>query len=215
MTLKTGQKIIGSVILLTLLIVIIASLKVDRSLRILEEVTEAGSLEKIGMDHAPAVKASFQLFDWDGDGHEEFFELSDGTMSVKNGQAVLWQSPPEWQVTDFVIADSMQDGQPKLNLVVWKPGSYGQSKPFWQKQEDTSVKNHLFIMRLVDGRVIPAWQSSNLPNPICELDFQDVNHDGLQELVAQEGDYGNGTECDPKRVKHMEWKMWNFFEMDE
>lgn len=206
MPLQNSHKIIGSVILFTLLIIMVV-IYWTSSLRPEE------ALQSAGINHEPELETGVQLFDWDGDGQEESFGLDGGFMTVARGPDVIWRSPPEWQVTFFVLADSMHDGQTKLNLSVWKPGSYGPSQPFWLEEEDESVKNHLFIMRLVEGQVKPAWQSSNLPKPICSFDFKDVDHDGQLELVVQEGDYGLGIECQSKRVKYMQWKMWNFFEL--
>lgn len=193
-------------ILLTLLIVM-AVIYWTGSFRTEED------LYSVGIKHEPELETGVQLFDWDGDGQEESFWLDGGVMTVARGPDLIWRSPPEWRVTSFVLAESMHDGQTKLNLSVWKPGSYGPSKPFWLEEEDESVKNHLFIMRLVEGQVKPAWQSSNLPKPICSFDFEDIDLDGRLELVVQEGDYEGAFECQPKRIKYMQWKMWNFFEL--
>lgn len=206
MPLKNSHKIIGSVILFTLLIVMVV-IYWTGSFRTEED------LYSVGIKHEPELETGARLFDWDGDGQEESFWLDGNIMTVARGSDVIWRSPPEWQVTFFVLADSMHDGQTKLNLSVWKPGSYGPSKPFWLEEEDESVKNHLFIMRLVEGQVKPAWQSSNLPKPICSFTFNDIDLDGRLELIVQEGDYEDGFKCQPKRVKYMQWKMWNFFEL--
>ncbi len=58
---------------------------------------------------------------------------------------------------------------------------------FWVEEEDRSVKNHLFIFKLVGNVVKPVWQSSNLDRPNYELWLSDVNGDGENELVTWKG----------------------------
>jgi hypothetical protein len=43
-------------------------------------------------------------------------------------------------------------------------------KPCWITGDDPSVKNHLFIFKMVNGFFKPVWQSSNLDRPNYEAD---------------------------------------------
>lgn len=142
-------------------------------------------------------------FDLDQDGKNEDYSLQDGKLKVATGSQIIWQSPDDWWVDDFFLGDSNNDSVPELNLLVWKSGSFGPHKPFWLTREDMSIKNHLFIFKLVEGSFKPVWQSSNLDRPNYEAGLEDLDGDGKNELVVTEGNYD-----DPKVRKAGIWK-WN------
>lgn len=181
--------------------------------------------------------------DLDKSGQQEKYELSNGRLSVTvyDGEPVegadfdaggqiqsrqVWQSPVDWWVGNFVLADSTGDGVTDLNMSVWKSGNYGSSKPFWVKKNDMRVRNHFFVFDFKDGVMKPLWQSSNLPAPNCEFAFGDVDGDGKQNLVVLEGDYsddvmadegnaaGDGFSharaCQGHYVAAWQWDEWGF-----
>jgi hypothetical protein len=47
----------------------------------------------------------------------------------------------------FFIGDATNNGKSELSLSVWKEGSFYPYKPFWVEEEDTCIKNHLFIFQ--------------------------------------------------------------------
>ena len=108
---------------------------------------------------------------------------------------------------DFFLGDSDNNSIPELNLLVWKAGSFGPHKPFWVTEEDYSVKNHLFIFKLVEGVIKPVWQSSNLDRPNYEAGLADLDGDGTNELVVVEGEYD-----DPgvREAGVWRWNGWGF-----
>lgn len=142
-------------------------------------------------------------YDLDGDGKPEEYILKDGYLTIKEGTNIVWQSPADWWVDCFFIGDATNSGNSELNLSVWKEGSFGPFKPFWIEEEDTSVKNHLFIFKFENNKFKPVWQSSNLDCPIRHAALIDLNGDGETELVVKEGIY-----TDPQRCKITLWK-WN------
>ncbi len=144
-----------------------------------------------------------QQYDLDNDGIPEEYVLKNGRLTVKEGPNIAWQSPEDWWIEDFFIGDATNNGKPELNLSVWKEGSFGPYKPFWVKEEDTSVKNHLFIFQFEKNEFKPVWQSSNLDCPIRHAALIDLNGDGENELVVKEGSY-----TDPKKYEITLWK-WN------
>lgn len=151
------------------------------------------------------------LFDLNGDGMDEKFTLTDGRLTVATGSNMIWQTPPEWWVDYFFIGDANNDGSTELNFLVWKEGSFGPLKPFWLEEDDTDIKNHLFIFKLEDGNIKPVWQSSKLDRPNYLAALLDFNGDGDNELVALEGCY-----TDPEKLKMTVWKWngWGFSRME-
>lgn len=125
--------------------------------------------------------------DSDGDGQMETYELADNQVTVQTGNAVIWESYPAWKVTGLVVADADNDGQAEMLLVLWKEGSFGTSKPMWMEEEDKLYSNHLFMYRLVAGRMKAVWCSSAIEYPILQLTVSDYDGNGLQELLVTEG----------------------------
>ncbi len=150
--------------------------------------------------------------DLDQDGVVEHFVLRDGRLTVQTAAAQIWETPETWWVDDFILGDSNNDGTTDLNLVVWKSGSYGPSKPFWVTQDDPSVKNHLFVVDLVNGAMKPVWQSSNLDCPNRDIDLVDLDGDGQNELLATEGDYDNPED---RRMSVWKWNDWGFYKVSD
>ncbi len=146
-------------------------------------------------------------FDVDGDGLPERYSLQQGKLTVNNTAGILWQTPNDWWVEDFVLGDINNDGIINLILSVWKPGNFGSCKPFWVTEEDNRIKNHLFIFKLVDGSFKPLWQSSNLKRPNYRLALIDIGNDGRNLLLVLEGDY---TFSNKWRVNIWQWNGWGF-----
>ena len=162
--------------------------------------------------HLPDNFSEFRLtkktnFDLDKDGVKESYFLKDGSLQISTEKKLIWQSPDTWWVDYYVLKDSNNDGLPELNLLVWKKGSFGESKPFWVTEEDKSIKNHLFVYKLKEGALKPIWQSSNLDNPNYYIEFSDLNEDGENELIAIEGSYSNTKE---RWITFWKWNGWGF-----
>ena len=141
---------------------------------------------------------------------DEEYYLENGSLKISQSSKTLWQSPSDWWIDDFVLADSTNNGVVNINLSVWKPGSFGQSKPFWVEENDMSIKNHFFVFSLENEEVKPIWQSSNLAIPNCEFLLEDIDGDNKNELVVIEGNY-NDEFCQGKYVAVWQWNNWGFF----
>jgi len=61
----------------------------------------------------------------------ENYNLEDGQLTIRENEKAVWQSPDDWWVDSFVLADSNNDGILDINLSLWKSGNFGSSKPFW------------------------------------------------------------------------------------
>lgn len=147
--------------------------------------------------------------DLDNNGKQEIYELKKGTLTIWQNQQKIWQTPALWQVDNFFLADSNNDGKKEINLSVWKKGNYGSSKPFWVKENDQSIRNHFFVFLLKNGQVKPIWQSSNLTRPNCEFIFADANNDSKNELIVLEGDYQEKN-CRGQYLAVWQWNGWGY-----
>ena len=174
--------------------------------------------------------AQIQEYDLDQDGRTETYLLKNKQLSVTQDGQEIWRSPADWQVTAFVLADATNDGQDDLLLVVWKEGSFGRDKPFWVKEEDTQLSNHLFVLNLLQGQLKPVWFSSALDRPIQSLTVRDFNQDGKNELVVQEEPVGEsrtpwtrlrnlvfgtpGSAAADTTTTYWQWQSWGFYRLD-
>lgn len=173
-------------------------------------ISRHDSKNTIQKQNLPTVKNFIYLdktktADLDKDGTPEKYELRNGQLTISlpsiPASAPLWQSPSDWTIDDFVLADSDNDGIPDLNMSVWKPGNFGQYKPLWVKENDTSIKNHFFIFDLRQGKMQPKWQSSNLTRPNCTIDIRDIDGDHKNDLVVTEGVYASSASVGPHAPK--------------
>jgi poly-gamma-glutamate synthesis protein (capsule biosynthesis protein) len=141
---------------------------------------------------------------------KETFSLDKGRLTIQEKGETLWQSPAEWWIDDFILADSNNDGIKEINLSLWKAGNFGSSKPFWVEKNDMSIKNHFFVLRFKDRSVEQVWGSSNLSEPNCEFKIVDIDNDEENELVVIEGDYSEDFKCNGNYVAVWEWNDWGF-----
>mgnify|MGYP001324536847 CR=1 FL=1 len=151
-----------------------------------------------------------EAVDVDEDGQVEIYKLSVGKLVVTEGGSEAWSSPPEWWVDDFHLADTTGSGRKYLHLSVWKAGSFGKSKPFWVKENDDRVRNHLFVLSWADKKIAPVWQSSELDAPNCQIAFIDSDGDGKEELYAIEGSNSDWPDCRGQAVSVWEWNGWGY-----
>lgn len=157
------------------------------------------------------------LADLDGDGAAEEYCLANHFLSIREGEKILWRSPPDWRIDNLALGDINNDGQANMVITLWKTGSFGPVRPFWQEAEDRSYKNHLFVYRLTDNVLRAVWCSSDLDRPIVSLTIRDVEGDGLNELVVQEGEYRKvageryaPASWAPVRTTVWQWEEWGF-----
>lgn len=140
----------------------------------------------------------------------EKYALKNGLLTISENGKNIWQSPADWWIDNFTLADSNNDGALDINLSAWKAGNFGVSKPFWVKENDMSVKNHFFVFDFINGVIKPIWQSSNLQTPNCEFTFADIDDDKKDDLIVIEGNYSQKTKCNGNYIAVWKWNGWGF-----
>lgn len=157
------------------------------------------------------------IADLDKDGLNEKYRLVNHRLTVSEGEKALWQSPVDWRIDNVVLGDVDNNGTVNLVITLWKAGSYGKVKPFWQIDDDIVYKNHLFVYQLKDKLLKQVWCSSDLDYPIISLTIQDVDSDGKLELVVKEGQYWRLTKerytlnrFAQSRTAIWRWDEWGF-----
>lgn len=148
--------------------------------------------------------------DLDKDSIPEIYSLKNGSLLIMENSKIVWQSPDNWWIDDFILADSNNDGISDINLSLWKAGNFGSSKPFWVKENDMSIKNHFFIFDFIDDAMKQIWGSSNLDEPNCEFQIADIDNDGKNDLIVIEGDYLQKPKCNGNYVAVWKWNDWGF-----
>ncbi|MDD4564617.1 MAG: hypothetical protein PHE79_03970 [Eubacteriales bacterium] len=151
--------------------------------------------------------------DLDGDGGMEEYYLLGETLTVKKGEQELWETPADWQIQTFSLGDVNNDGKAELVFSLWKKGSFGKIRPFWHTGKDDSYKNHLFVYKFEEDAFKPVWCSSDLDRPILSIDILDINDDGLNELVVEEGQYQLPITF--RSLAVWQWDQWGFFNMKD
>jgi len=127
---------------------------------------------------------------------------------VFGGEEIIWSSDPDWQVKKVVIGDVNFDGKSDVVMNVWKRGNYGESQPFWAKENDMSLGNHLFVYSFFEDGFRPLWQSSTIPRPNIDILVHDINNDQVDELVVLED--GDNNLDQAEHIAVWQWDDWGF-----
>lgn len=151
--------------------------------------------------------------DLNNNGIDECYLLDKHTLNIIENNRELWTSPPEWQISTLLVGDANHDGQEDLLLVVWKRGSFGKDKPFWVEENDRDLRCHLFMFNLTGEQIKAVWMSSALHRPIYSLQLTDLDQDGKNELLIQEGSYSllsRLTHSHDDTPSLWQWQSWGF-----
>lgn len=136
--------------------------------------------------------------DLDGDGVQESLvavgEAHDVRVSV--GGVDVYASPDEWRVFDAHVCDLDGDGADELVFLVWKQGSYGPYRPFWESGPDDAWSQHVFVYGMRAGKIAPIWMSSALGS-VFEREWMEP--DGTLVLEAPDGS-----------LTSWRWGSWGF-----
>lgn len=141
--------------------------------------------------------------DFDGDGVQESLvavgEAHDVRVSVAGVD--VYASPDEWRVFDARVCDLDGDGADELVFFVWKQGSYGPYRPFWESGADDAWSQHVFVYGMRAGKMAPIWMSSALGSYVAR---EWMEPDGTLVLEAPDGG-----------LTFWRWGSWGFEFVDE
>lgn len=125
------------------------------------------------------------LCDLDGDGRAEELVLEGRRLRLLLDGRELWRTERSWKVEDFLTGDIDKDGRPELLLLVWKRGSFGESRPFWVERDELCYSQHIFLFRWDGESPVPLWMSSRL-RP--EVSAWAMRPDGSLSIVTPAGE---------------------------
>ena len=116
------------------------------------------------------------------------------------------------------MGDVDGDGVQDFVFSLWKSFRFGEAKPARLKNDDETVRNHLFIYTAINGYVKSVWGSSSLPRPIYSFE---LNPFGEVTLVAsgmlmltEEGEYREDfSKTEPSAYQYA-WEGWGFVPID-
>jgi hypothetical protein len=155
--------------------------------------------------------------DLNRDGRLESLRLEGGELQiVRNGQ-VAWRSPAGWQVTQALIGDLDRDGQPEVDLLVWRPFRpwpvdrflpYGGRIDAFQDSQGRSC--HVVLIAWRDGAYRERWAGSALAEPLRSFAAVDLDRDGRQELVALETAYDDPPSSPARALSVWGWNGFGF-----
>jgi poly-gamma-glutamate capsule biosynthesis protein CapA/YwtB (metallophosphatase superfamily) len=130
--------------------------------------------------------------DLTGDGEPELVRRAAGQVSIYDGGAVVWQSPPEWHVVDLALGDPNDDGRGELLLALRRVG------------EDGHERSQPYIAGYRGGAYQLLWGGRAVAAPILEVELGDVDGDGAEELIVLE-ELPDGAALSVWR-----WQGWSF-----
>ena len=132
--------------------------------------------------------------------------LVDGRAVIRDSFGnVLFESDQSWRVDDLLVCDIDHDGEDEMMLLLWKRGKYGEHMPFYEKENDQSFGQHIFIYKKrtenVDkyGFMKAVWMSSAIKEEVSSWDFSEKER--LTVTIRDSGE-----------VRHFDWKSWGLSE---
>jgi len=160
----------------------------------------------------------YQSFDLDSDGSNEEAVVIDKVGYLIKDNKIIWKTEESWIVDNVLIGDFNNDQKSEVGFSLWKEGSYGPSKPFWVKDNDTKISNHLFLYQLELDKLSSLssfkmiWGSSALDFPIKEMKLGDFDNDGKNELAVLESNCGRYEQkCEKNNLGIWRWGNFSFY----
>ena len=90
--------------------------------------------------------------------------------AVWNGE-ISWQPEEETLVQDALLCDINHDGAQELLLLTWRKERYGDSRPFWEEEEEAAWSQHIDIYAVGAGTVQPLWMASDIGMEVVSWQF--------------------------------------------
>lgn len=123
------------------------------------------------------------------------FILKNKRLELDKDNTVLWTSPKDILVQDFLWCDINHDNKAELLILCWRIGRYGNAKPYWVENDEHTWSQHIYIYELRDNEEIhPIWMASDIG-----MDVKDWSFDDIDRLVI--------TETSGRRTS-WDWVSW-------
>ena len=137
----------------------------------------------------------------------------------KTGEVGIWQSPEDWMVEEFLVADLNRDGTQEYALLVWRPFEPWPIDRFLPNggmiaefHNTAGLSAHLILVGWDGDEYRELWAGSALANPISAIHAIDIDRDGYEELIALEGEYDSAIENG--NVTIWQWQGFGFTLLD-
>lgn len=121
------------------------------------------------------------------------FSLYGNELTVLYEDKEVFSTEKDVKVSDFIVCDIDKNGDNELLILCDKKGKYGEHRPFWDKEEDKEVVQHIYIYDCDKGNVKAKWMSSDIGFTVCDWEY-----DGAALLLTD--DKGDRT--------YWTWKNW-------
>jgi hypothetical protein len=147
------------------------------------------------------------------------YKLENGSLSVADaGGAELWRSDSAWWVDSFKLGDVDGDGVEDFGFSLWKSYRFGAAHPSRMKNDDETVRNHLFVYTILSGQVMAVWGSSDLPCPIYSFELDPSGKvtpvsSGML-LITYEGEYREDYAQTAAVKRVYSWGKWGFIPLE-
>ena len=175
----------------------------------------ASGLELVQLPSSLQPVEALTTGDLNGNGLPERLSLSSSRASIYENEDLVWQSPPEWSISQAALTDLNQDGQLEATLLVWREfrpwpvdawlPHGGRIASFHDSQNQSC---HIILIGYSRGAYRELWAGSALADPIVSFAAADLDGDGVQELATLEGSYTTHRSGIAHTLKI--WR-WNFF----
>ena len=175
----------------------------------------ASGLELVQLPSSLQPVEALTTGDLNGNGLPERLSLSSSRASIYENEDLVWQSPPEWSISQAALTDLNQDGQLEATLLVWREfrpwpvdawlPHGGRIASFHDAQNQSC---HIILIGYSRGAYRELWAGSALADPIVSFAAADLDGDGVQELATLEGSYTTHRSGIAHTLKI--WR-WNFF----
>ncbi len=110
---------------------------------------------------------------------------------------------PGQRVQDSLYADIDRDGQDEKIVLLWKKGRFGKHRPFWIKEDEEEISQHIFIYDVLEnGELRQKWFASDIGREVVRMKMIGNNAD----VLLLEDKEGNNT--------LWRWESWGLKNVD-
>ena len=127
--------------------------------------------------------------------------LKDRHVTVESSEGVIFETPDTLWVQDVLVSDADRDGQRELVLLCWRQGHFDRMRPFWIKEADQSIRQHIYIYDWKEDRFQARWLASDILVNVTDWYVDTMNIFHLKEQ--------DGTES------RWIWDSWGMTRIDE